>query len=793
MNNDMENYQLYRTNISLGGQLKWDLILDRFNDRMVIRDFHITPISNNVPCNKYIKDNLLNYTHQENVSRFYKSISGSFYRTYINPRLDNPHPLINTDIDPHDSQYEMGCSRSSYKLYNEQFEFLCPMWIEKLEDVLEFEISIYSNIEDDLPIISRKLKLDLTNNQSPECIYHDKFVNYFKNYIKYVGIDKGNEKLLAIHLKEGSTQISGLNAQNGLMEVKELPNLVNNLISRERPMLEFDNMIIQSLKDNTIVAPQLFNFNLCFNVDDLMSPFLSKMLIGKPIYIKVNTYIGDKLELRDFYSNYSFIPKKISNCDIEVSSSDIKLKKQDTSTYNVLSYLKDNQYIDFIDKNKLVQDTIHWSLVGNNNYIFNAYNGFGPVVDANTGVSLPHIYDNSPDLTQSKHTKSSNGLNWCTSIEFADRRYTEDSFSNLIENYTSLFTRFYDGSYWVNNIRYNVNSNKLDNLQGKKYDHLKVAVIWDKTRGLMHHLNKLKENNSTYVHIFGEENNPIKPYIYAPPYSNGALEDNYICFISDDENDLIFNNILKFINNQNFEIADEPRPDFLFFKDVINSVNTKDLSVITPSTTLRLEMAEGPSLSLKEIDYYKDDSKSGEYVLRYSGAIKPTFVSIENDINFNYIYKKDCIIDWKSSKYNTYHDSGYPPIYPSINYCSYIETKLYYDITKEKVKDGIKWIWSEDDIKKFTNSKYEYKWFNANQRYYLSPVLEFNEEFQRDESGKLKKIKDIIRDSVREYYNINEEGVLDYIFSLYDLEISFDYASPTDINNYIYKAKLTLK
>ena len=75
----------------------------------------------------------------------------------------------------------------------------------------------------------------------------------------------------------------------------------------------------------------------------------------------------------------------------------------------------------------------------------------------------------------------------------------------------------------------------------------------------------------------------------------------------------------------------------------------------------------------------------------------------------------------------------------------------------------------------------------------MSPALEFNEESQRDESGKLKKIKDIIRNSVREYYNINEEGVLDYIFSLYDLEISFDYASPTDINNYIYKAKLTLK
>jgi hypothetical protein len=79
----MNNYQLYHTNILLGGQMKWDLILDLSNNDLVVSDFHLTPISNNVPYNKYSKDQLLNYKHEENVSRFYKKISGHFYKEMI--------------------------------------------------------------------------------------------------------------------------------------------------------------------------------------------------------------------------------------------------------------------------------------------------------------------------------------------------------------------------------------------------------------------------------------------------------------------------------------------------------------------------------------------------------------------------------------------------------------------------------------------------------------------------------------------------------------------------------------
>ena len=67
----MNNYQLYRTNILLGGQMKYDLVADLVDGDVIINDIHITPISDNLPYNKLSDENLLNYDNQENIKNFY--------------------------------------------------------------------------------------------------------------------------------------------------------------------------------------------------------------------------------------------------------------------------------------------------------------------------------------------------------------------------------------------------------------------------------------------------------------------------------------------------------------------------------------------------------------------------------------------------------------------------------------------------------------------------------------------------------------------------------------------------
>ena len=63
ISSDTLNYQLYNTNILLGGQMKWDLVVGSNNDSLMVEDFHITPINDNIPYDKKSEDYLLNYSH----------------------------------------------------------------------------------------------------------------------------------------------------------------------------------------------------------------------------------------------------------------------------------------------------------------------------------------------------------------------------------------------------------------------------------------------------------------------------------------------------------------------------------------------------------------------------------------------------------------------------------------------------------------------------------------------------------------------------------------------------------
>ena len=81
------NCQLYRSNVLLGGQMKYDLILDSDGAQTYVKDLHITPISSRAPYNKYTVDNLFFYNHHENIVSFYKKFSGSFYNDFINQQL----------------------------------------------------------------------------------------------------------------------------------------------------------------------------------------------------------------------------------------------------------------------------------------------------------------------------------------------------------------------------------------------------------------------------------------------------------------------------------------------------------------------------------------------------------------------------------------------------------------------------------------------------------------------------------------------------------------------------------
>ena len=116
----MENFQLYRTNLFLGGQMKWDIIISSNNSSLLVSDFHLSPISNNIPYVHKTDEQLLNNTHQDNVKLYYNSIKGNFYNEGLDSIFNHNWPILCKEgevLNAYSNIYDMGCKRmKSYNL-----------------------------------------------------------------------------------------------------------------------------------------------------------------------------------------------------------------------------------------------------------------------------------------------------------------------------------------------------------------------------------------------------------------------------------------------------------------------------------------------------------------------------------------------------------------------------------------------------------------------------------------------------------------------------------------------------
>ena len=635
----MENFQLYSTNILLGGNMKYDLILDSNGS---VSDFHITPISDKLPYNKYSDDDLMNFPHYENIRKYYGEIQGQFYKEYIDPQLSHDWP-IDDGVKVYDDTFIMGCKRAQYNIYKKQFEFFCPLWLEKINDSIEFIIGVYS--ESDQFISSKTIKIT------------GEFQDYIENYIKYIGLDKGDDNIMFVDFANKHAVINGLEVNSGNVITKDVSQLVDNLLYRERPLMEFDSMIINTFKDNKIIAKQLFNFNICFNIEDVLSGFLKNILMDHKIKIKVSVKIdGKNLELRDFYTNYETIKKPTYTIK---SLSDI-LNQQSEENENVdekfvLDYLNDDKNIDLINKNKIPQKYFHWSLKENPDYIFNTYEGFSGILTGENTKYCSHYYGMTGDLINGKESKDF--------IPWLNTYHVEENNIYDIYNfmyYHSITKDLYSdlNKAFINNFKYKNN----DSLKNMKAVLVKIDFV--------------KDGKTKFEEKFDAENDVV--------FLKNALQPGFFMIISYDYKYLTFN----YIKNILQEVNDEYLNDLKTFMS-----NLEPMTVVTFNRGLKSTIAEGPSKEINEIQYYKDDNKYS-YLVRYDGYIKPSFIKTGNIF---YSKKK---INENHKKYIRY---GFPPLYPSIDYYSYKQDDLKYD----------------EYIYKEYNEYKEYKWFNTGILYNL--------------------------------------------------------------------------
>jgi hypothetical protein len=773
----MHNYQLYRTNPRLSGQLKWDLIIDSYDGELYVDNMSLSPLSNSLPFPKYTKQDLLRYSHQENVCRFYKQNKNIFFNSKGDQKLDSLFPIISktndSDIDTSqfDSTYNMGVRRVSYKSYGKQFAILTPIWLEEITDTIKFKFDKYIGST----YIGTKY-LVLRENEISQKTNHNRFSKYFFDYAKYTQLYRGGQpdnwkgdELISIDLKTDESSICGLHVTSGLKITKPILYLSRNLKNREMTMMEFDEKILSEFEKNGIICSQLFNFNFIFDIDDMLNEWekqqfshnIDKFNIKVHVEVKTGTKtetikndkgenitnivdVFEQLPGVDFYNNYEYIQKVNSNG-------------------NVLDYLKDDKHLDLINKNKLCPTIFHWSLNDNDSYIFNLYDGFSAEGTSKNYDGAPNLFieDYFEHLFNDKWMyKSINDNPFAWTIEKDSLDFLDNVKKSEIDKYTNRMTFFKSGIAWVNNVKYILDKD------------IYIGVF--RVPGTSRVIEKLKytqSGNNDFIPLIkpkeGEGSVPI--LTYRCDFTNGMP---YFIFICLDYSDLDYSDEVK--SHLTFANLIKKIPEFgETFKD-FNRFENPPLITIEKSIS-GLIKADSPSLNSDEIRGYQW-THLNKYLYRYSGKLKPSFVFVNtisgNEGRINKLYYKTKLTQGtNTSSYNYYRKSKFPAKYPSLG---------YYPINSF----GMSYLNKPSGLK--LNN--EDSWFNISNMMYLPTSM--NWQIVYDQSNGEREIKGIVREKFRELYG---DGKCDYIMSLYDYESSFDYESNTTVSKYKYDIKLTLK
>ena len=755
----MDNFQLYRTNVFLGGQLKWDLIVDNSSTRLHVADFHLSPISDNIPFIYKTDDVLIYNTHQDNVKAYYNANKGNFYKEGLDPKFTHNWPIIDIDNKAdtlYSNIFDMGCRRSKrFKTYGKQFELFCPVWLEHLTDDLSFKINIRS-MSADTVIASNVLRLSMNGND-----FHDKFVKYFNNYIKYSKLDTGNDDLINIQFNNYAT-VKGLDVSTGIMQTKSVDNLINNFTLCERPLMETDNMIIQSFVNNSIICNQLFNFNLCFNVDDILSGSITQLMHGENIRVSVDVFVGDQqLQKMDFYTNYDHIDKKIWSD-----------KRTDFSD-NVLNYLHDNESIELINKNKFGQNICHWSLNENADYIFNVYDGFsGLYIEEdsygnNVIYENAHQHENAPNVFIKKADKNQNSAGWVNNIEIKKWNAFYKYISNTAK-YKLNGTYIYDNKY-INNIKYNYVP-KVD------------SCAFDSQKGF--YVISMSMSNKLLVSI-------VDAFKCIDIYNQSVYvlcKDDLMMILSDDINNLtymtFYNILYNFMNSIDLYEGMINDISKRYITELYHMLHSKiDPKIITFTDSIVFTNAVGPASNTTEVTYYKDSRPSHNYIMRYDGTIKPSFT---NDRNI--LYYKDCVDRTLKNCPYVIYNTGQEPLFPSIGYCAIkkITDWSYNDLPSVKTTEF-------DDAVSIYDQTYEYSWFNNSKCMILDDEMHFTYVNRRQPDGTYKSIDTVINECIATYYSLDDDALIAYVRGKYECTNDWEYYSNTNITDYRYSITLKLK
>lgn len=798
--------QLTKTNVVLGGQIEWRFVLGYNNGELVIKDFHIAPISPNIIYNNHINETTLNYKHRDNIRKLYNKIKGNFFSIKTTPILNTDYPIHTNDTESPitatmEQQYEMGARRENMSLYGKQFSFFCPFWMDDKNDVegLRFVFCATSPKTQLMGEVSPQTQVMYTdttsllnpNNEGTKIILeiskdrNQEIYNYIKQWTDTINL---NTDLLNINLHDHTATLCGIDCESGDLITKNVYNIINDLTYRERPMLEQMNMLMKLFSDNHIICKQLFNFRFYFDLEDIIHTPDATSLYNKPfvysVWIKPKTgaYGQDGInsgfnKLWDFFSNFEFLNKKridINHLDTEGHYKEDMSSIDGTYNTNALVYLRDNECIDIIHENKINQQTCYWRLLENPNQIFNFYKGLNYDVYDNDNLigNNDGMFDKTPMMST---TAPNPGLFTCNWVNFyapgtnyilarklspGGVEWDDFKFTNYIKDkYTKVEITPDSKIVWMDLLKLDLTrltDEERALITGEGTLTIYFATIWYTNQGLNSTFWKNEETNTYVVGILSDVNEKLT--------------------------------LKYFMDNTSTIINDGALLEIL--KLLIKCIVKPDRVLLT--RTLQYTPADGPTPFIKELKYIKDNECKVQ-LYRHGGNLYPMFIEAQTTPgssyhNFQYWVRQFVNYEELGAEYSQLLQTKYKPLYPSIGYDSLekMTSIPYYTYIFRTFRGD-----TRDDYTLVP----EYQWFQAGM------LKKIPEEIIVEDNrvvGETLDGGDLLEKFTQEFFlKIPTEDLIEYvrkyIIELYKREITLESKYEDGVIRNYYIIKYTLK
>ena len=765
----MNNFLLNNTSVYLGGQCQWDIVLNKVNNQLEIGGFQLSPISNSVAYNKKGDVATLNDNHSDTIKNFHNKLKESFWDTDFHPTTNSTYTESgDTCAYSYDSSLLTGLKRlSSYNIYNKQFCFFQPVWLEQIKngEFLRFKFTVHPASNPGVVLGAKYLDFKLKENSS-EDLFHNKFINYINDWFNYIGIGGvGNNRVSYIDLRNERASISGVSILSGQINNNiNCDYVVSNLLMYERPNVETDYILSTLFKSHNVITSQLFNFNFCFNIEDILDEFIFQQLYGVKLYASCELQIVDEatnttietIEHRTLFTNYEYINRLSYNPFIFVDDmtrestglllKDYELLPTEVVDENVLSYLEDYEVGSVKDINKLTQNICHWNYVGKKNKNFNLYNGYqymyydyGNIddiqIDVDHGVPYyrytPHPMQYTNDISipfLEKSYKEYGDLTWLypvSALYINSNHGDKTDTDNIKASLSKIYNKGSRGLLYKNSLTIEI----VNSTWGTNTDLPAGTILKNVSRIACVYIKKGSISTANVKTIL------TGMYKTDNILSSGDDQDKLL-FCKDDNIGVIFTTDPKFLLLENiisaYEQNSADRQQWSI--DMYNMLKCIKRSIIQGNNgdfyQFNTEICVGQN-DLNEKQYYKSDIVS-TFLYRSGGQIFPAIIqeSGETDFPLNNIYYLN---DSKQIIDKQYFDDVFEDVFEiseplCVGWSVFLSNNLRFTLTKDiddntplkdMIKDQLKNIYKNsqeniDDIynRYFVEFDYEYEYDN---------------------------------------------------------------------------------